>query len=445
MNMQEDPLTEDTVVLSSANQGFDLLNKLPAILRILGTGAVLIAMYSFLVKGWDSGNDIFRYLLMLGHTGALAVIGLASGHWLKEGKGARLLLTLSLASIPANFAILGAFIFSQTTPININAYPHYVAWSVENLTSALFVSGGAMFILVPVTLLGFTILARSMSRRLSLLFLLSNSILLIPVRDPHLIGLFVLGLTLVVITLNHKTSTNNHAAKTKEGIMALGLQLLPVAVLMGRSLWLYSTDLSLLTVLSITIFFILRQISLQLAPRNLLRGTLEGISVVPALFIAFLLTETLQVFTSMPHAFLFPVGALVSAAMIYDISRRNQLSPQLFRAIAVYGLVFSLTANLFSHPHFFISLTNIIIGLCTIFFGFKTKQRSIFIGGSVIVILDILQQIYELVIHFDLGSWASLAVLGITSIVIASVMEAQGRNIKILFATLNEKYKSWKS
>ena len=147
----------------------------------------------------------------------------------------------------------------------------------------------------------------------------------------------------------------------------------------------------------------------------------------------------------MPHAFLFPVGALVSAAMIYDISRRNQLSPQLFRAIAVYGLVFSLTANLFSHPHFFISLTNIIIGLCTIFFGFKTKQRSIFIGGSVIVILDILQQIYELVIHFDLGSWASLAVLGITSIVIASVMEAQGRNIKILFATLNEKYKSWKS
>lgn len=97
--------------------GSELMKKLPSLLRILGTTALLVAMYSFLVKGWQSGGDVFRYLLMLGHTGAMAAIGLASGHWLKEGKGARLLLTLALVSVAANFAILGAFIYSQTAAV----------------------------------------------------------------------------------------------------------------------------------------------------------------------------------------------------------------------------------------------------------------------------------------------------------------------------------------
>ena len=30
-------------------------------------------MYSFLAKGWQSGNDVFRYSLMLGHSAALAL------------------------------------------------------------------------------------------------------------------------------------------------------------------------------------------------------------------------------------------------------------------------------------------------------------------------------------------------------------------------------------
>ena len=113
MNAQKDPWTEEVPPSRPQKPDFDLMKNLPAILRILGAGAVLIAMYSFLVKGWDNGDDMFRYFLMLGHTGALAAIGLASGYWLKESKGARLLLTLALISVPANFAILGAFLFSQ--------------------------------------------------------------------------------------------------------------------------------------------------------------------------------------------------------------------------------------------------------------------------------------------------------------------------------------------
>ena len=141
---------ETTVDAVDSENGSDLMKKLPSLLRILGTTALLVAMYSFLVKGWHSGGDVFRYLLMLGHTGALAAIGLASGHWLKEGKGARLLLTLALVSVSANFAILGAFIYSRSPTALSADYPDFVAWTVGSQSTALIITAAAMVILLPV-------------------------------------------------------------------------------------------------------------------------------------------------------------------------------------------------------------------------------------------------------------------------------------------------------
>lgn len=176
----------------------ELMKKLPSLLRILGTTALLVAMYSFLVKGWQSGGDVFRYLLILGHTGAMTAIGLASGHWLKEGKGARLLLTLALVSVAANFAILGAFIFSQTTAASALDYPGYAAWKVGRLSTALVITAAAMVVLLPVVLLGFRVLSRSMSSKLAALYLISNAALLIPLRDPHLVMSTVIGIAVAV-------------------------------------------------------------------------------------------------------------------------------------------------------------------------------------------------------------------------------------------------------
>ncbi|HHI94361.1 MAG TPA: hypothetical protein ENK04_12740 [Gammaproteobacteria bacterium] len=441
MNTQQDPWIE--TFIRPGQQKFDLMKNLPAILRILGAGAVLVAMYSFLVRGWDSGNDVFRYFLMLGHTGALAAIGLASGHWLKESKSARLLLTLSLISIPANFAILGAFIFSQTTGIDVSTYPHYVAWSVDSLNSGLVTSGVALLVLIPVTLFGFTVLARSMSRKLSVLYLLSNAALLLPLRDPQLIGLMVMVLAVIVIVLSHKTSRHNTAAKTNEGAIALGLQLLPLAVLMGRSLWLYSVDLFLLTILAATLFFIFRQISLYLNPHSKIKGMLESWSVVPAISVSFLLAEALQVMTNVPYEILFPVSALVSAAMVYDISRRSQSRPDTYRRIAVVGLVIGLGINLLANTNPVVSLLTVIIGVGMSMLGYKVQQRSVFSGGIVLMLLGVVQQFYDLVQHFDLGSWAGLAILGVVSIVIASVMESQGGNIRPRFVAWKTKLAEW--
>ncbi|MCF6338338.1 MAG: hypothetical protein L3J84_10380 [Gammaproteobacteria bacterium] len=59
------------------------------------------------------------------------------------------------------------------------------------------------------------------------------------------------------------------------------------------------------------------------------------------------------------------------------------------------------------------------------------------------MLLGIAQQFYELVWYFDLGNWAGLAILGVVSIVIFSMMESQGGNIKLRFIAWKDKLAQW--
>jgi len=419
------------------------MGKLPALLRLLGTAALIIAMYSFLVKGWDSGNDVYRYLFMLGHTAIMAAVGLASGHWLKESKGARLLLTLALVSVPANFAILGAFIFSQTTAVDISYYPHYVAWTVENLSTALYTSIGAAIILVPITLLGFTVLARSMSKKLTLLFLLSNAALLLPIRDPHFMAIIVMCFTFINVFISYKASQQNIVSKTQEGVIALGLQMLPLAILMGRSLWLYAMDSFLLSVLAITLFYLLRQASTIFADSAKIQHILDRLSMVPAILVTPSLAFALFDINMLPEALAIPLAAIVSAVMIYDMAERKSSGSHRYRHIASAVLLISLALNSYLFNELWAALASILIGLTVTVTGFKNQQRGVLMTGVILTSLGMLQQFYELFHNFELGSWFALAGLGIVSIVVASTMESQGGKIKSYFGQCKSSLESW--
>jgi len=418
------------------------MSKLPGLLRIIGTAALLIAMYSFLLKGWSGGNDVIRYLLMLGHTGVLAIIGLASSHWLKENKGARLLLTLALVSIPANFAILGAFIFSKAGLESLVQYPDYVAWTVDSLQTAFLTSGGALIVLLPITLLGFTVLARSMSKRLTLLFLFSNAALLIPTRDPLLVGLIVLGLAVIGVLFTRQSS-KQVAAKTREGLIALGLQTLPLAVLIGRTLWLYSIDLFLFSIMTITIYIILRQVSAYLDKKSAWRNVLDMLSLFPALIMIPLMVTSLVDANFSITALILPISALVSAAMIYDIARKNIQYALHYRWIAAIVLAIGVVLNMFVETGTLAAFISIIAGLGLFVLGYKNRQRGFFINGFILMIIGVVQQLYELVHHFDLGSWASMAVIGILTIVVASVIESKGGKIQQRFSLLKDNFRAW--
>ena len=49
-------------------------------LRILGAAVLLASMSLFLLQGWNHGNDISRYLMLLAQTGLLTAAGFAMSH-----------------------------------------------------------------------------------------------------------------------------------------------------------------------------------------------------------------------------------------------------------------------------------------------------------------------------------------------------------------------------
>ncbi len=103
-------------------------------LRILGAGVILVSMSVFLLQGWSEGNDISRYLMLLAQTGLLGAAGFAMSHLIKETKGARLFFGLALVSIPANFTILGALLYSVFQwDGGLTTYPDYAHWQIGDV------------------------------------------------------------------------------------------------------------------------------------------------------------------------------------------------------------------------------------------------------------------------------------------------------------------------
>lgn len=421
-----------------------LMARLPSLLRFAGTLSLIVAMYSFLIKGWNSGDDLFRYLLLLGHTGLMAIIGLSSGHWLKEGKGARLLLTLALVSVPVNFAILGAFIFANTpTASQAVAYPQYVAWTVDSLSTAWLTTAGAMLILLPVIRIGFLALARTLSRELSTLYLLGNAALLIPLRDPLLMGTLITGLILLTLAFTNKASHRHIAARTREGIMALGLQFLPMGILLGRSLWLYSPDLLLLTVSALTLFIALRQLSLRLTGYTKAQRVLEVLSLVPAVGTGIGSALTLIDNGLLPLHWALPICSFISAGLIYEISLRTDQGAKPYRLIAATLLCGGTLSNLFLFGGTTPALISIVIGSGIAIYGYGKQQQAAFASGTLLMLAGFGYQLYSLYRIFDLGGWISLATLGVAAIIAASMIETQGGRFKNLLIIWKQRRRQW--
>jgi len=425
----------DTV---SPKYQMNLMKNLPIILRVIGAGAVIFAMYSFLIKGWENGNDIFRYGLMLGHTALLAVVGIASSRWLKESKGARLLLALSLVSIPANFATLGSFIYSQTSSDLAGEIPVYMTWSLESLNTALFVTFSALVILLPVIILGFRVLAKSMSKNLTLLYIATNMALLIPVRDPHSIAFMVIVLLACFILFSKRMNQVHSSAKTFEGISALTLQLLPLMIIVGRSVWFYSVELFLLAAISLTGYMVLRHISILLKENKKTATTIDLISILPALSFGFSVGLALLDNAMLLSVFVLPLCALGSSVLIYEIGARNPNKENLFKSLSVLGFTLSVLWNQFDFASNASMWISILFGLFMILMGSKKQSRIIFISGGVMLLGGFGQQISGLVTQFDFSHWASMAVFGVVSIVIASTLESKNNKFKL---RVNQWYK----
>jgi uncharacterized membrane protein YecN with MAPEG domain len=404
-------------------------------LRILGAGVILASMSVFLLQGWNDGNDIRRYLLLLTQTGLLAAAGFAMSHIVKETKGARLFFGLALVSIPANFTILGALLYSVFQwDGGLTAYPGYADWRIEDVASIGMTMGAAMLVLVPVTLFCFAIMARHSAKALSLHFLVLNALLLLPIRSSVLAGSIALAGVIYALYVMGKLTSSNRALKTGEGKFALATLFIPLGIILFRSMYFYQVDSLMIAMVGMVLFLAARQASLFPDRSSRVAMALQLLSWPIAMIIAVALTDAFE--PGVGSALKAPLFAVTYAALALDIIRRTGsrvLAKLIANSISV-AVAVAFTFSVAFTPGATAALFSVAAGVMLLLWGAAGKKVITILAGLVTLGAGVLFGFDAIVQLIITSSWVDLAIFGASAIALGSVIDRHGVAIKLRLA-----------
>ena len=436
----EDLIVEDTtsytprsgLSVDSIMQSVRNFTTLSEALRILGAAVILASMSVFLMQGWSEGNDINRYLLLLTQTGLLAAAGFAMSHGLKEAKGARIFFGLALVSIPANFTILGALLYSVFQwDGGLGTYPGYATWQIDNIASTGAVLGGAMIVLLPVTLFCFAIMARHSAKSLSVHFLLLNALLLLPIRSSLAAGTIALLGVVYALYVVSMLAGKDRSLKTGEGKFALATLFIPLGIILFRSMYFYQVDSLMFAMVALTLFLAARQVSLFPDRNARLAVTLEVLSLPIAMAVAVASTDAFSPILAKGLA--GPLLAAVYSVLVLDVLRRTG-SRHLRKAIGVsisLTVTLGFTLGVLTVPSAMTALLSLTAGLMLVLWGAAGRKPVAMISGIVTMLAGAFLGFDAIVQLIVTSSWIDLAVFGASAIALGSVLDRHGVVIKL--------------
>ena len=408
---------------------------LSLLLRGFGGLIIVAAFVLFLFEGWRESDDLSRGLLLIGHTLALTLAGLASGHWLHENKGARLFIALALAAVPVNVAFVGGLIYPFLTwdaSGSLSAAASVWTQSQGRLAMgpALLLSVGSLLALALSVWLGLRIMARQSVAALSGLYLLANAALLIPTRADVVVSLMLVGLTLTLGLFSLRLRQRDPTLATVEGRFARALLMLPLLILAGRSLWLYAPDALFLTTLSLLGYLALRFTLAAMAPASQWRGLIETLAVIMALFVTTLASGALLPAWPIAEGVHLPLAAGIFATMLLDLSQLSERRRRGYQSTAALLLSLSLLIDLALFGGFALAVVTLVGGLAALGFGYAIRARLLFAIGVMTALSALTTLATDALSHFSLGGWSALVLLGIGIIITGSALERHGERLK---------------
>jgi hypothetical protein len=401
-------------------------------LRILGASVLLASMSLFLLQGWDDGNDIRRYLMLLAQTGLLAVGGFALSHGLKEAKGARLFFGLALVSVPANFTILGALLYSVFQWDGaLTTYPEYATWQFQDVASIGITLAGAMLVLLPVTMFAFAIMARHSAKGLSLHFFALNALLLLPVRSSVAAGAVALIGIAYALAMVRRVVGQDKALKTAEGRFALSTLFIPAGIILFRSMYFYQVDSLMVAMLALAAFLAARQASTLPGRGPRIALGLEMLSAPIAFIFAVATTDAASAMVG--WALTAPVFALAYTLPALDLVYRTQ-SRVLAKCVGVSISLFVAVAfvlNVSGNPSALQAFLALTAGVLMFISGVSLRKSTASVAGVVTIVASLMFGFEAMLAVVLTSSWIDLAIFGAFAIAAGSVLDRHGVAMKL--------------
>ena len=417
---------------------------IPTILRLFGASVLISSLSIFLFDGWDVGDGLHRFLTLIAFSSLLTGAGLVCAKVIGENVGARLFLGITLLSVIVNFSVAGSLIYSKLQFAFIpESMPGFAVWNMTSDISVIAIALAALAALTPIAVFCFKVLARKSSATLLSLFVLANALLLLPLRDPNLaalvgaIGLFFMGQKISAL------GKIDASLSTLEGRFAKLVTVIPLFILIGRSLIFYGQTPFALGMAAGIVFMGLRETSISFRGRQNLVKYLDCFSMFVAALGAVLFSESAQLIFTDGHALQLPSFSILFALALTELSLRSAISGTLIRKFAAVALALGLSLNLLIYPVHLLALVNTALGIGILVYGISSEQKLLFLSGLSTAVVGVLYEILLISEWFHLGNWLSLALLGSLIILLASLIERHGANLSKRISTWRAAYCEW--
>ena len=416
-------------------RGIEAITRL---LRSLGAGVLIAAASTFLLQHWEQGDDIQRYLGLLGLTAVLTGAGFFVGLRMRESKSARTFLAVAAGVIPAHFCILGGLVYSQLSLDGAAlAVARYATWLAPSVPAALLTTIGASAALVPVALLAFLALARSQARALTVAYLGFNAAMLVPSRDAGVVAVLVAGLVAAFFALELRVLRRDLAMRTLEGVFVRAMLAAPIVLITLRSVLHYELSLFLVAVLAGSAALLMAAFAREARVPPALGTLLEPASLVPAAASCIAFTAAVHDGVGLPDQAVLPFATLPFTAIVLALSGVSRGRGVFYRRCAAWVALGGMGANLVLFEGAFAALLCLAVGIVVLAYGYSVRQKALLLGGVAGAGLALSYHLAYAIRLYAWSHWGGLAVLGIAVILGAALLERH-------HATIAERVRSWR-
>jgi len=419
--------------------------RMSQILRALGALIIVASASTFLFQRWGGGSDMSRYFMLLAFTGALSIGGFFCAVKLKESKGARTLLGLTLGVAPVNFAVIAGLVYSQFSWDGpLVDVPVYASWVAPNANMALVAACAGVAVLAPLGYLSFLALSRDRAKALAVSFVVGNALLMVPTRHPDAIGFMFVALAAVLCGVEIKALRNASGMTTFEGYVSRILLWVPPAILVGRSFHLYSPSSTFIGCILAVVGAAGFIFAPSLIKQEKSKKTVQALSMIPATISWLNFNYVIQSTYKLPGAALVPLVLLPIAVILMFASVWAVGGGTAYRRLASTIALLTASANLVMFPGVASALLCIGVAVAIMIYGFIVEQKIVFAVGVLGVLFGLGHQVKYAISAYSFAGWGVLACIGVAIIIAASVLEKNQGQLKERVDALRGRFQGWK-
>ncbi|MEM9158630.1 MAG: hypothetical protein AAGB46_06235 [Verrucomicrobiota bacterium] len=436
----------DPATPAAENPDHKLWSKLPTILRWTGGISLLGSAFVFLLGGWMNSAPLFRYYSFFGLTAILSLGGLFCALKLKEDKGARSFFALTTAFIPVLFCQLGALIFAQVAGATSQFSQYFSIFEFDPIGASLLgaTTAVSIILLTAFAFLGFSAMARPEAKRLTLVYLFANSLLLLPFRDENIVVTigFILLASLTII--DRKIFSKQSGLRSWDGRAMRTLLFAPFGLLLLRTALLYSASGVVLSLffasIAMLFFWALPQTSNNPSAKSLY----EHFSLLPLIIAWFCLVGSFIKSAYFYEALTWmTIGALPLTLFIAILARFTQSSKRSFQIIAGMSAISVSTIQLLMTSGLLPAAIALATAITITILSFLIREKSLLYAGLLGTAASILYHIRYAVDLYQNNLWLSLAFTGFIVILAASYIERNWRKLIHQRRDLQSKLNDW--